>query len=249
MENAVPDRAAERVANRPLPTTPSISLPFALALQRLLRPNRLWYALAVWLEATPWAYRAFTWWEKTVKGRPLRLPDVRAVCAAEHGLRLPDELSEGTAQRSLRRRRAPTATARSIPGCAACGWSPTSGRPAPAAPPTCGGCSGRSTSVSGAGAPGSTTGSTAMRTCGAPTPRSPPRRRSSDVIPSPSTPLRTTRSRDTLSALGSRLRDALRERRFAVTAELSPPRGADRGSDPPRSARLARLGRRRERDR
>lgn len=30
-----------------------------------------------------------------------------------------------------------------------------------------------------------------------------------------------------MSALGSRLRDALRERRFAVTAELSPPRGAD----------------------
>jgi methylenetetrahydrofolate reductase (NADPH) len=30
-----------------------------------------------------------------------------------------------------------------------------------------------------------------------------------------------------VSALGRRLRDALRERRFAVTAELSPPRGAD----------------------
>jgi len=30
-----------------------------------------------------------------------------------------------------------------------------------------------------------------------------------------------------MSAAGSRLRDALRERRFAVTAELSPPRGAD----------------------
>ena len=30
-----------------------------------------------------------------------------------------------------------------------------------------------------------------------------------------------------MNAAGSRLRDALRERRFAVTAELSPPRGAD----------------------
>ncbi len=30
-----------------------------------------------------------------------------------------------------------------------------------------------------------------------------------------------------MSAAGSRLRDALRERRFAVTAEISPPRGAD----------------------
>jgi methylenetetrahydrofolate reductase (NADPH) len=30
-----------------------------------------------------------------------------------------------------------------------------------------------------------------------------------------------------LSGLGGRLRDALRERRFAVTAEISPPRGAD----------------------
>src|ERR1700744_302569 len=30
-----------------------------------------------------------------------------------------------------------------------------------------------------------------------------------------------------MTAVGSRLRDALRERRFAVTAELSPPRGAN----------------------
>ena len=33
-----------------------------------------------------------------------------------------------------------------------------------------------------------------------------------------------------MTALGNRLRDALRERRFAVTAELSPPRGADAGA-------------------
>ena len=39
--------AGGRFANRPVPRTPGISLPFALALQRLLRPNRLWYALAV----------------------------------------------------------------------------------------------------------------------------------------------------------------------------------------------------------
>jgi hypothetical protein len=60
--------AGERVANRPVPTTPGISLPFALILQRALRPNRLWYRLAVWLEATPWAYGAFTSIEKKVKG-------------------------------------------------------------------------------------------------------------------------------------------------------------------------------------
>ena len=60
---------SERVANRPVPVTPSISLPFALLLQPLLRPGRLWYRLAVWLEATPWAYRLFTAVEKTIKGR------------------------------------------------------------------------------------------------------------------------------------------------------------------------------------
>ena len=69
METAVQTRdAAERVGDRPVPTTPGMSLSLALALQRVLRPNRLWYALAVRLEATPWAYRAFTWLEKTVKG-------------------------------------------------------------------------------------------------------------------------------------------------------------------------------------
>lgn len=61
--------AVGRGANRPVPTAPGISLPFALILQRLLRPQRVWYALAVWLEARPWAYRAFTALEKTVKGR------------------------------------------------------------------------------------------------------------------------------------------------------------------------------------
>ena len=59
--------AGGRFANRPVPTTPGISLPFALLLQRLLRPNRLWYALAVRIEATPWAYRVFTSTEKRVK--------------------------------------------------------------------------------------------------------------------------------------------------------------------------------------
>jgi hypothetical protein len=69
METAVgAPHAAERVGNRPVPTTPRIALSFALALQRLLRPNRVWYALAVWLEARPPAYRLFTWLEKKVKG-------------------------------------------------------------------------------------------------------------------------------------------------------------------------------------
>jgi hypothetical protein len=38
-------------------------------LQRALKPNRLWYALAVWLEARPAAYAVFTAVEKFVKGR------------------------------------------------------------------------------------------------------------------------------------------------------------------------------------
>jgi hypothetical protein len=70
VENAVHASAAgERVANRPVPTTPGISLSLALVLGRLLRPQRLFYALAVWLEATPWAYNAFTAVEKAVKGK------------------------------------------------------------------------------------------------------------------------------------------------------------------------------------
>lgn len=70
METAVHARdALERVGDRPLPTTPGISLPSALGLQRLLRPNRLWYRLSLWLEATPWAYRSFTFVEKQVKGK------------------------------------------------------------------------------------------------------------------------------------------------------------------------------------
>jgi hypothetical protein len=70
VRNAVhASEAGGRVANRPVPTTPGISLPLALVLGRLLRPQRLLYALAVWLEATPWAYRAFTAVEKAVKGK------------------------------------------------------------------------------------------------------------------------------------------------------------------------------------
>ncbi len=70
MGNAVHASAVGgRVENRPVPTTPGISLPLALVLGRLLRPQRLLYAFAVWLEATPWAYRAFTSVEKAVKGQ------------------------------------------------------------------------------------------------------------------------------------------------------------------------------------
>lgn len=68
VETAVRESAAAG-ANRPVPAPPRLSLPAALILQRLLRPQRLWYALAVWLEATPWAYRAFTSIERAVKGR------------------------------------------------------------------------------------------------------------------------------------------------------------------------------------
>jgi hypothetical protein len=68
-ENSVRStKISERIANRPVPTAPGISLPFALLLQPLLRPNRLWYRVAVWLEATPWAYRLFTSVERRVKG-------------------------------------------------------------------------------------------------------------------------------------------------------------------------------------
>ncbi len=53
---------------RPRPVPPHVSLPLALQFQRLLRPNRLWYRLAVWLESRPWAYRAFTFAEARIKG-------------------------------------------------------------------------------------------------------------------------------------------------------------------------------------
>jgi len=70
VETAVHARdAVERVGDRPRPTTPGISLPLALALGEVLRPQRVWYALAVWLESTPWAYRAFTFVEAQVKGK------------------------------------------------------------------------------------------------------------------------------------------------------------------------------------
>ena len=59
---------SERIANRPRPVTPRIPLRLALLLQPLLRPSRLWYAVAVWLEARPLAYRFFTAVEKRVKG-------------------------------------------------------------------------------------------------------------------------------------------------------------------------------------
>jgi hypothetical protein len=41
----------------------------ALALQGALRPDRVRYAFSAWLEATPPAYRAFTWLEEKVKSR------------------------------------------------------------------------------------------------------------------------------------------------------------------------------------
>jgi hypothetical protein len=51
----------------PEPTAPRLPLALALLAQRLLQPNRWWYAVAVRLEATPWAYRAFTALEAAVK--------------------------------------------------------------------------------------------------------------------------------------------------------------------------------------
>jgi hypothetical protein len=68
MESAVHARTAdERVGDRPVPATPGITLSLALVLQAFLRPSRTWYALAVWLEGTPWAYAAFTAVERIVK--------------------------------------------------------------------------------------------------------------------------------------------------------------------------------------
>ena len=51
------------------PTRPGIPLAAALMLQRIVKPNRRWYALASWLEEHAPAYRIFTWLEKVVKGR------------------------------------------------------------------------------------------------------------------------------------------------------------------------------------
>ena len=50
------------------PTRPRIPVGPARLLGRVLAPNRWWYALAVWLESTPLAYRAFTAFEKRTKG-------------------------------------------------------------------------------------------------------------------------------------------------------------------------------------
>jgi hypothetical protein len=53
----------------PHPAPPRLSLKTALAFQKMLRPNRMRYALAAWLEATPIAYHFFTWCEEKVKNR------------------------------------------------------------------------------------------------------------------------------------------------------------------------------------
>lgn len=53
----------------PRPARPHIGLRAALVLQRLLRPDRLRYAFATWLEAKPFAYRVFARLEETVKNR------------------------------------------------------------------------------------------------------------------------------------------------------------------------------------
>lgn len=63
------DEGSARYGNAPRPAPPRMPLRAALALQRLLRPDRLRYAFAAWLEATPAAYRTFTWVEEKVKGR------------------------------------------------------------------------------------------------------------------------------------------------------------------------------------
>jgi hypothetical protein len=49
------------------PTRPRIPVGLARLLGRVLAPSRWWYAVAVWLESTPPAYRAFTWLEKRTK--------------------------------------------------------------------------------------------------------------------------------------------------------------------------------------
>jgi hypothetical protein len=53
----------------PRPTVPRISARAAYALSLLLRPSKLWYAVALQLESHSRLYRLFTAAEKVVKGR------------------------------------------------------------------------------------------------------------------------------------------------------------------------------------
>jgi len=138
VETAVHARdAVERVGDRPVPTTPGISLPFALVVQRVLRPKRIWYSLAVWLEATPWAYATFTALEKLVKGKlfgcrmcaQCALPSTAYACP----MTCPKQLRNGPCGGV-----AANGDCEVYPGVR-CVWSwRTSEPPAPATPPTCG---------------------------------------------------------------------------------------------------------------
>ena len=62
-------RRADRPAQSPRPTVPRASAGAMRALHGLLAPNRLWRRLALWLESSPLAYRAFAWAERAVKER------------------------------------------------------------------------------------------------------------------------------------------------------------------------------------
>ena len=107
------------------------------------------------------------------QGGPVRLPDVRAVRAARHRLRLPHDLPEAAAQRPVRRRLAERAL-RGLPG-ERCVWVIAYERAeAPGTPTTWPACSARSTTAQAGPAPGSTTGRAATTTCGPPTPRPDP---------------------------------------------------------------------------
>ena len=58
-----------RYGDFPRPARPRLSLRLAFGVQRLLRPSRMRSTLAAWLEATPLAYRTFTWFEEKIKSK------------------------------------------------------------------------------------------------------------------------------------------------------------------------------------
>jgi methylene-tetrahydrofolate reductase-like protein len=53
----------------PRPTVPRASARSMFAAHRVLKANRLWYRVALWLQSSPALYRAFTRVEEIVKGR------------------------------------------------------------------------------------------------------------------------------------------------------------------------------------
>ena len=252
----------------PAPTRPRVSFRAMRGMHALLARNRLWAGVAAGLEASPGLYRAFTAAEKAVKSRlfgcrmcaQCALPSTAYACPMTCPKQLRNgpcggvaldgscEVYPGTALRLADRLRA--------------------GRGRTAASPTCAGSSGRSTSGSGARAPGSTTGSgrdeglwtkdadprstrielpmlpsTAPAECATHAPDRPlpaaGEAASTACAPSPAHGGGARRRATARDGPYSLLHATLRRGRFAVTAEIGPPQERHGRADPPQGTAAA----------